>query len=338
MHMHRLKADEAYLVGKGLPPVQAYLNIPEIIRISKENNIDAIHPGYGFLSERSDFARACTDSGIRFIGPSPDVMARMGDKVAARKSAIDAGVVVVPGTDGPVTDVHEAIEFVKSHGLPVILKAAYGGGGRGMRVVKDIDTLEENFQRAVSEAQSAFGNGAMFIERFIENPRHIEVQILGDSAGNIIHLYERDCTVQRRHQKIIEIAPAPNLDPEIRERILADAVKIARFVGYQNAGTVEFLVDEKGRHYFIEVNARLQVEHTITEEVTGVDLVQSQIKIAEGRTLPMLGMTQENISVQGCALQCRVTTEDPAKNFQPDTGRIEVFRSGEIVALFVHKY
>lgn len=189
--MHRLKADEAYLVGKGLPPVQAYLSIPEIIRISKENNIDAIHPGYGFLSERSDFARACTDAGIRFIGPSPEVMARMGDKVEARKAAIEAGVTVVPGTDGPVTTVEDAVAFVKDHGLPVILKAAYGGGGRGMRVVKDMDSLEENFQRAVSEAQAAFGNGAMFIERFIERPRHIEVQILGDSAGNIVHLYER---------------------------------------------------------------------------------------------------------------------------------------------------
>ncbi|KAI1295665.1 Pyruvate carboxylase, mitochondrial [Halotydeus destructor] len=329
MHMHRLKADEAYLVGKGLPPVQAYLNVPEIIRISKENNIDAIHPGYGFLSERSDFARACIDNGIRFIGPSPDVMARMGDKVEARKSAIGAGVTVVPGTDGPVTNVEECKAFVQSHGLPIILKAAYGGGGRGMRVVKDLDTLEENFQRATSEAMAAFGNGAMFIERFIERPRHIEVQILGDGSGNIVHLFERDCSVQRRHQKLIEIAPAPHLNPEIRERILSDAVKIAQYVGYQNAGTVEFLVDEKGRHYFIEVNARLQVEHTITEEVTGIDLVQSQIKIAEGRTLPMLGLTQDKISVQGCALQCRVTTEDPAKSFQPDTGRIEVFRSGE---------
>lgn len=198
-----------------------------------------------------------------------------------------------------------------------------------MRVVKEMDTLEENFQRAVSEALSAFGNGAMFIERFIEKPTHIEVQILGDNAGNIIHLYERDCSVQRRHQKIVEIAPAPNLDPVIRERILADAIKIGTHVGYQNAGTVEFLVDEKGKHYFIEVNARLQVEHTITEEITGIDLVQSQLRIAEGQTLPMLGMTQDKIRVQGCALQCRVTTEDPAKNFQPDTGRIEVFRSGE---------
>ena len=329
MHMHRLKADEAYLVGKGLPPVQAYLNFPEIIRVAKENNVDAIHPGYGFLSERSDFAQACIDAGIKFIGPSPAVMSRMGDKVEARKTAIAAGLQVIPGTEAPMTQVSEARDFVTKSGLPVMLKAAYGGGGRGMRVVRSMDELEENFDRAVSEAVSAFGNGAMFIEKFIEHPRHIEVQILGDSAGNVVHLYERDCSVQRRHQKIVEIAPAPKLDPETRQRILEDAIKIAQFVGYQNAGTVEFLLDENGQHYFIEVNARLQVEHTITEEVTDVDIVQSQIQIAAGKTLPDLNLNQENIQVRGCALQCRVTTEDPAKGFQPDTGRIEVFRSGE---------
>lgn len=329
MHMHRLKADEAYIVGRGLAPVAAYLNIPEIIQIAKENHVDAIHPGYGFLSERADFAQSCIDNGIRFIGPSPKVMSQMGDKVEARKTAIAAGVTVVPGTDAPVTSVAEAREFVRKHGLPVILKAAYGGGGRGMRVVQSLDTLEENFTRAVSEAKSAFGNGAMFIERFIEKPRHIEVQILGDGQGNIVHLYERDCSVQRRHQKIVEIAPAPKLDEEIRQRLLDDAIKIAKFVGYQNAGTVEFLLDENGQHYFIEVNARLQVEHTITEEVTDVDLVQSQIRIADGSSLPSLGLTQDKVHVRGSAIQCRVTTEDPAKGFQPDTGRIEVFRSGE---------
>lgn len=329
MHMHRLKADEAYIIGRGLAPVAAYLNIPEIIQIAKENHVDAIHPGYGFLSERADFAQACIDSGIRFIGPSPKVMSQMGDKVEARKTAIAAGVTVVPGTDSPVTSITEAREFVRKHGLPVILKAAYGGGGRGMRVVQSLDTLEENFSRAVSEAKSAFGNGAMFIERFIEKPRHIEVQILGDHQGNIVHLYERDCSVQRRHQKIVEIAPAPHLDNNTRQRLLDDAIKIAKFVGYQNAGTVEFLLDENGQHYFIEVNARLQVEHTITEEVTDVDLVQSQIRLADGSTLPSLGLTQDKVAVRGSAIQCRVTTEDPAKGFQPDTGRIEVFRSGE---------
>ncbi|XP_075233438.1 pyruvate carboxylase isoform X2 [Lycorma delicatula] len=329
MHMHRQKADESYLVGKGLPPVQAYLNIPEIIRVAKENDVDAIHPGYGFLSERSDFAQAIIDAGIRFIGPSPFVVQQMGDKVAARQAAIDSEVPIVPGTPGPITTTDEAMEFCLKHGLPVIFKAAYGGGGRGMRVVRKMEEVKENFERASSEAAAAFGNGAMFIEKFIERPRHIEVQLLGDNAGNVVHLYERDCSVQRRHQKVVEIAPAPHLDPKVRQAMTDKAVKLAKHVGYSNAGTVEFLCDEKGNFYFIEVNARLQVEHTVTEEITGIDLVQSQIKIAEGMTLPELGLQQEKISPQGFAIQCRVTTEDPAKNFQPDTGRIEVFRSGE---------
>lgn len=328
-HIHRLKADESYLVGEGLPPVQAYLNIPQIIKICQDNGVDAVHPGYGFLSERSDFAQAVIDAGLRFIGPSPKVVYQMGDKVAAREAAIAAGVPIVPGTDGPITTKEEAMEFCVKHGLPVIFKAAYGGGGRGMRVVRKMEEVEENFQRASSEALSAFGNGAMFIEKFIERPRHIEVQLLGDKAGNVVHLYERDCSVQRRHQKVVEIAPAPQLDRKVRDKMTEYAVKLAKHVGYENAGTVEFLVDEKGNFFFIEVNARLQVEHTITEEITGVDLVQSQIRIAEGMTLPELGLEQKNIRVDGFAIQCRVTTEDPAKNFQPDTGRIEVFRSGE---------
>ncbi|XP_014471829.1 PREDICTED: pyruvate carboxylase, mitochondrial isoform X3 [Dinoponera quadriceps] len=329
MQMHRQKADEGYLVGRGLPPVQAYLNIPEIIQVAKENDVDAIHPGYGFLSERSDFTQAVIDAGIRFIGPSPKVVQQMGDKVAARQAAIEAGVPIVPGTDGPVTTSEEAMEFCMKHGLPVIFKAAYGGGGRGMRVVRQMEEVREMFDRASSEAAAAFGNGAMFIEKFIERPRHVEVQLLGDHAGNVVHLYERDCSVQRRHQKVVEIAPAPSLSAKVREKMTEHAVKLARHVGYANAGTVEFLVDETGNFYFIEVNARLQVEHTITEEITGIDLVQSQIRIAEGMTLPELGMTQEKIIPQGFAIQCRVTTEDPAKSFQPDTGRIEVFRSGE---------
>lgn len=328
-HIHRLKADESYLVGEGLPPVQAYLHIPEIIKICLDNGVDAVHPGYGFLSERSDFAQAVIDAGLRFIGPSPKVVYQMGDKVAAREAAIAAGVPIVPGTDGPITTKEEAMDFCIKHGLPVIFKAAYGGGGRGMRVVRKMEEVEENFQRASSEALSAFGNGAMFIEKFIERPRHIEVQLLGDKAGNVVHLYERDCSVQRRHQKVVEIAPAPQLDRKVRDRMTEYAVKLARHVGYENAGTVEFLVDESGNFFFIEVNARLQVEHTITEEITGVDLVQSQIRIAEGMTLPELGLDQNNIKPNGFAIQCRVTTEDPAKNFQPDTGRIEVFRSGE---------
>ncbi|XP_050404897.1 pyruvate carboxylase, mitochondrial isoform X2 [Patella vulgata] len=329
MHMHRQKADESYLIGKGLPPVAAYLNIPEIIHIAKENGVDAVHPGYGFLSERSDFAQACVDAGINFIGPSPEVVRKMGDKVEARQAAIQAGVPVVPGTDGPVKSAGEAVQFCKDHGLPVIFKAAFGGGGRGMRVVRELDEIEENFNRATSEALTAFGNGSLFLEKFIERPRHIEVQILGDSHGNVIHLYERDCSVQRRHQKVVEIAPAPHLDPAIRDRMTADAVKLCRHVGYENAGTVEFLLDNTGNFFFIEVNARLQVEHTVTEEVTGVDLVQSQIRIAEGHKLEALKLAQDNIKLNGCAIQCRMTTEDPAKKFQPDTGRIEVFRSGE---------
>uniref|UniRef100_A0ABD2WD09 Pyruvate carboxylase n=1 Tax=Trichogramma kaykai TaxID=54128 RepID=A0ABD2WD09_9HYME len=329
MQMHRQKADESYMVGRGLPPVQAYLSIPEIIKIAKENDIDAIHPGYGFLSERADFAQAVIDSGIRFIGPDPDVVHRMGDKVAAREAAIASNVQIVPGTDGPVTTSDEAMEFCSKHGLPVIFKAAYGGGGRGMRVVRKMQEVREMFDRASSEAKFAFGNGAMFIEKFIERPRHIEVQLLGDKVGNVVHLYERDCSVQRRHQKVVEIAPAPSLDTNIRKKMTDCAVKLAKHVKYSNAGTVEFLVDEEGNFYFIEVNARLQVEHTVTEEITGIDLVQSQIRIAEGLTLPELGMTQDKIVPRGYAIQCRITTEDPSKQFQPDSGRIEVFRSGE---------
>lgn len=253
----------------------------------------------------------------------------MGDKVAARKAAIEAGVPIVPGTDGPVTTSEEAVDFCQKHGLPVIFKAAYGGGGRGMRVVKKMDEVDEMFKRASSEAKAAFGNGAMFIEKFIERPRHIEVQLLGDKAGNVVHLYERDCSVQRRHQKVVEIAPAPRLPVEVRDKMTECAVRLAKHVGYENAGTVEFLADDKGNFFFIEVNARLQVEHTVTEEITGIDLVQSQIRIAEGMTLPEMGYTQEKIVPQGYAIQCRVTTEDPANDFQPNTGRIEVFRSGE---------
>uniref|UniRef100_A0A674AU43 Pyruvate carboxylase a n=1 Tax=Salmo trutta TaxID=8032 RepID=A0A674AU43_SALTR len=327
--MHRQKADEAYLIGKGLPPVAAYLDIPDIIKVAKENDVDAIHPGYGFLSERSDFAQACVDAGVRFIGPSPDVVRKMGDKVEARSIAIRAGVPVVPGTDGPITCLSEAQEFSNTYGFPIIFKAAYGGGGRGMRVVKEYEELEENYQRAYSEALAAFGNGALFVEKFIEKPRHIEVQILGDKYGNVIHLYERDCSIQRRHQKVVEIAPAVQLDPHLRDRLTADSVNLARQVGYENAGTVEFLVDKHGRHYFIEVNSRLQVEHTVTEQVTDVDLVHAQLRVCEGRSLPELGLKQDKIRINGFAIQCRVTTEDPARGFQPDTGRLEVFRSGE---------
>ncbi|XP_061462783.1 pyruvate carboxylase, mitochondrial isoform X3 [Rhineura floridana] len=327
--MHRQKADEAYLIGRGLPPVQAYLHIPDIIKVAKENEVDAVHPGYGFLSERSDFAQACIEAGVGFIGPSPEVVRKMGDKVEARAIAISAGVPVVPGTDAPISSLSEAQEFSNTYGFPIIFKAAYGGGGRGMRVVRSYEELEENYTRAFSEALSAFGNGALFVEKFVEKPRHIEVQILGDKYGNVVHLYERDCSIQRRHQKVVEIAPAAHLDSQLRSKLTNDAVKLAKQVGYENAGTVEFLVDRQGKHYFIEVNSRLQVEHTVTEEITDVDLVHAQIHISEGKSLPELGLKQDSVRINGCAIQCRVTTEDPARGFQPDTGRIEVFRSGE---------
>ncbi|XP_062867716.1 pyruvate carboxylase a [Trichomycterus rosablanca] len=327
--MHRQKADEAYLIGRGLPPVAAYLHIPDIIKVAKENDVDAIHPGYGFLSERADFAQACFDAGVRFIGPPPEVVRKMGDKVEARSIANQAGVPVVPGTNAPISSLQEAQEFSNTYGFPIIFKAAYGGGGRGMRVVREYEELEENYQRAYSEALAAFGNGALFVEKFIEKPRHIEVQILGDKYGNVIHLYERDCSIQRRHQKVVEIAPATQLDPHLRDRLTADSVSLAKQVSYENAGTVEFLVDKNGKHYFIEVNSRLQVEHTVTEEITDVDLVHAQLRICEGRSLPELGLKQDKIRINGTAIQCRVTTEDPARGFQPDTGRLEVFRSGE---------
>uniref|UniRef100_A0A914NG40 Pyruvate carboxylase n=1 Tax=Meloidogyne incognita TaxID=6306 RepID=A0A914NG40_MELIC len=316
--IHVYKADEAYLIGKGLPPVAAYLNIDQIVDVCST-----------FLSERADFAQACQERGIVFIGPSPSVMRRMGDKVAARQAAIEAGVQVVPGTNHPVTSADEVMDFVKQYGTPIIVKAAYGGGGRGMRKVEREDDVENAFNRAFSEAQAAFGDGSLFVERFVERPRHIEVQIMGDHYGNLIHLYERDCSVQRRHQKVVELAPAPILDPIIRQKMLDDAIKLTKHVGYQNVGTVEFLLDRAGNHYFMEVNARLQVEHTVTEEITGVDLVQAQIRIAEGKSLDDIKLKQDAISVSGAAIQCRVTTEDPAKGFQPDSGRIEVYRSGE---------
>ncbi|KRY18721.1 Pyruvate carboxylase 1 [Trichinella patagoniensis] len=327
--MHRLKADEAYLVGRGMTAVSAYLNIHEIIKLAKIHDVDAIHPGYGFLSERADFAQACHDASITFIGPSPEVMLRMGDKISARVAAAEAGVSVVPGIENPIENAEEAAEFGKQYGFPVIFKAAFGGGGRGMRRVDKLDQVQEAFNRATSEALAAFGNGLMFVEKFIERPRHIEVQILGDMYGNIVHLYERDCSVQRRHQKIIEIAPAPNLDPQKRQLMLDDAVRLARHVKYENAGTVEFLLDQDGRHYFIEVNARLQVEHTVTEDITGVDLVQAQVRIAEGKSLEELHLCQDLVTPIGSALQCRITAEDPSMDFCPDSGRIEVFRSGE---------
>ncbi|KAG9312900.1 pyruvate carboxylase [Chiua virens] len=324
---HRQKADEAYQVGKGLTPVGAYLAQDDIIRIALEHGVDMIHPGYGFLSENAHFARKVEQAGIAFVGPTPDVIDGLGDKTKARTLAMKVGVPVVPGTPGPVGSYIEGESFIKEYGFPVIIKAAMGGGGRGMRVVREQSDFQSAFERAVSEAKSAFGDGTVFIERFLERPRHIEVQILADALGNTIHLFERDCSVQRRHQKVVEVAPATHLPDEVRQAILDDAIKLAKSVSYRNAGTAEFLVDQQGRHYFIEINPRIQVEHTITEEITGIDIVAAQIQIAAGATLPQLGLTQEAITRRGFAIQCRVTTEDAGTGFQPDTGKIEVYRS-----------
>ncbi|GJE91041.1 pyruvate carboxylase [Phanerochaete sordida] len=324
---HRQKADEAYQVGKGLTPVGAYLAQEDIIRIALEHGVDMIHPGYGFLSENAEFARKVEQAGIAFVGPSPEVIDALGDKTKARTIALKIGVPVVPGTPGPVDAYTDANAFIEEYGFPVIIKAAMGGGGRGMRVVREMSDFKNSFERAVSEAKSAFGDGTVFIERFLERPRHIEVQLLADAQGNTIHLFERDCSVQRRHQKVVEVAPATHLPEEVRQAILADAIKLAKSVGYRNAGTAEFLVDQMGRHYFIEINPRIQVEHTITEEITGLDIVAAQIQIAAGATLPQLGLTQDAITKRGFAIQCRITTEDAAAGFQPDTGKIEVYRS-----------
>ncbi|KAL1871885.1 pyruvate carboxylase [Diaporthe australafricana] len=329
LSMHRQKADEAYVIGKRgqYTPVGAYLAGDEIIKIALEHGAQMIHPGYGFLSENAEFAKNVEKAGLIFVGPSAEVIDSLGDKVSARKIAIKANVPVVPGTEGAVEKYEEVKSFTDEYGFPIIIKAAYGGGGRGMRVVRDQESLKENFERATSEAKSAFGNGTVFVERFLDKPKHIEVQLLGDNHGNIVHLYERDCSVQRRHQKVVEIAPAKDLPTETRDAMLNDAVRLAQSVGYRNAGTAEFLVDQQNRYYFIEINPRIQVEHTITEEITGIDIVAAQIQIAAGATLAQLGLTQDRISTRGFAIQCRITTEDPSKNFQPDTGRIEVYRS-----------
>ena len=327
--MHRQKADEAYVIGKRgqYTPVGAYLAGDEIVKIALQHGVNMIHPGYGFLSENADFARAVEKAGIIFVGPTPETIDSLGDKVSARTLAQKCEVPVVPGTPGPVEKFEDVKAFTDEHGFPIIIKAAFGGGGRGMRVVREQATLKDSFERATSEAKSAFGNGTVFVERFLDRPKHIEVQLLGDSAGNVVHLYERDCSVQRRHQKVVELAPAKNLPTEVRDRILADAVRLAKSVNYRNAGTAEFLVDQQNRYYFIEINPRIQVEHTITEEITGIDIVAAQIQIAAGATLQQLGLTQDRISTRGFAIQCRITTEDPANGFSPDTGKIEVYRS-----------
>ena len=329
--LFRTKADEAYQIGKGKTPVGAYLGIDEIIALAKAKGVDAIHPGYGFLAENAEFAQACADEGIEFIGPTADMMNALGDKIQSKLVAHSVGVPTVPGVEKAIETEAEALEFANSCGYPVMLKAAAGGGGRGMRIVRTEEELLPQFRSARSEAAKAFGIDDIFIEKYLENPKHIEVQILGDKAGNIVHLFERDCSIQRRHQKVIEFTPALCLTDAQREAICADAIKIAKAVDYRSAGTVEFLLDPStGKHYFIEMNPRIQVEHTVTEMVTGIDIVQSQILIAEGYALASeeVGIpSQDAIKVTGHAIQCRITTEDPANDFMPDTGTIESYRS-----------
>ncbi|GGK43050.1 pyruvate carboxylase [Nocardia camponoti] len=324
--VHRLKAAESYQIGEKGHPVRAYLSIDAIIDAAKSAGADAIYPGYGFLSENPDLAAACEEAGITFIGPSAHVLEMAGNKATAIAAAREAGLPVLKSSE-PSADVDYLLSAATEFDFPVFVKAVAGGGGRGMRRVETPELLRESIEAASREAESAFGDPTVFLEQAVVNPRHIEVQILADQHGNVMHLFERDCSLQRRHQKVIELAPAPNLDPELRDRICADAVAFARQIGYSNAGTVEFLLDERGKHVFIEMNPRIQVEHTVTEEITDVDLVQAQLRIAAGETLADLGLSQETVSIRGAALQCRITTEDPANGFRPDTGRITAYRT-----------
>jgi pyruvate carboxylase len=329
--LHRFKADEAYLIGAGKGPVEAYLDVEGIVALAKEKDVDAIHPGYGFLSENPALPLACERAGITFIGPSASLLEMLGDKTAARRLAQQAGVPVVPGTEKAVSNPKQAEKIAAGIGFPLIVKAAFGGGGRGMRVVEKAADFVGKLEEARREAKAAFGNDAVFLERFVRRARHVEVQILGDRHGHILHLYERDCSVQRRHQKVVEVAPAVGLDAGIRAALAEAAVKLARAAGYFNAGTVEFLVDaDSGEWYFIEVNPRIQVEHTVTEMVTGIDLVRSQIQVAQGLDLhgPEMNLPlQDSIPLYGYALQCRITTEDPANGFVPDYGKLSTYRS-----------
>ncbi|GAB3942049.1 pyruvate carboxylase [Corynebacterium tapiri] len=323
---HRPFADEAVRIGEEGNPVKAYLDIDEIIRAATQTGADAIYPGYGFLSERADLARACRDNGITFVGPTPETLDLTGDKSAAVEAAKEAGLPVLQDSE-PSTDVDTLVGYAKDFQFPVFVKAVAGGGGRGMRFVEKPEDLASLAAEASREAAAAFGDGHVYLETAVINPQHVEVQILADAHGDVIHLYERDCSLQRRHQKVVEIAPAQHITDELRERICSDAVKFCQHINYRGAGTVEFLVDEAGNHVFIEMNPRVQVEHTVTEEVTGVDIVKSQIHIAAGARLADLGLTQDSIEITGAALQCRITTEDPHNGFRPDSGTITSYRS-----------
>ena len=330
-NLFRTKADEAYLVGESKSPLGAYLDIQGIIEIAKKRKVDAIHPGYGFLAENAEFAKACEEAGIIFVGPPSSVLSQMGDKLAAKEIAKRCNVRTIPGTEKPLASLEEAKKVAAEFGYPVILKAAAGGGGRGMRKVDEESEMEAAFNMVKNESKKAFGSDDIFLEKFLVDPKHIEVQIMADKYGNIVHLFERDCSVQRRYQKVVEFTPAFSVSEEVRKQLYEDAVKIAKEVNYVNAGTVEFLVDRDGGHYFIEMNPRIQVEHTVTEMVTGVDLVRTQILVADGYRLdsPEINIpSQESLKLNGCAIQCRVTTEDPNNNFAPDTGKITAYRSG----------
>ncbi len=327
---HRYKADEAYQIGADDEPLKPYLDIETIVDVAVKHGVDAIHPGYGFLSENVEFARHCEAQGIIFIGPPPRVMELLGNKVSAKQAAREAGIPTIEASEKPLDDLETAMAEARRIGFPLMLKAVSGGGGRGMRVLYDEQALEKAFDEARSEALKAFGDDTVFLEKFVDSPKHIEVQILGDEHGNIVHLFERDCSIQRRFQKVVEVAPSATLAPETREQLFAHALKIMRHVGYVNAGTVEFLVDAEQNAYFIEVNPRVQVEHTVTEEVTGVDIVRSQIHIADGKQLsdPQIGIaSQDSLQCRGYAVQCRITTEDPSRDFQPDFGRLIAYRS-----------
>ncbi len=327
---HRYKADEAYQIGADDEPLKPYLDIDAIVDVAVRHGVDAIHPGYGFLSENVDFARRCEEAGVIFIGPPPRVLDLLGNKVSAKQAAREAGLPIIEASEKPLDDLDTALEEARRIGFPLMLKAVSGGGGRGMRVLRNEAELEKAFAEARGEALKAFGDDTVFLEKFVDAPKHIEVQILADAHGEVVHLFERDCSIQRRFQKVIEMAPNATLSEATRQRLFDDALRIMRHVGYVNAGTVEFLVDSEENHYFIEVNPRVQVEHTVTEEVTGIDIVRSQIHIADGRRLsdPKIGIeSQQALSCNGFAVQCRITTEDPARDFQPDFGRLIAYRS-----------
>ncbi len=334
--LHVRFADEAVCIGPG-PSKESYLNIPRIIAAAEITNAEAIHPGYGFLSENAMFAEICESSGIKFIGPTPDAIEAMGDKALAKETMRKAGVPVIPGSDGVVETLEEAREIANEIGFPVMLKAAAGGGGKGMRMVMSDDELENAWQTARAEAEAAFGNPALYIEKFIEKPRHVEIQILADEHGNVVHLGERDCSIQRRHQKLIEESPSPIVTPELREAMGQAAVKGAKSVKYRSAGTIEFLVDKDGNFYFMEMNTRIQVEHPVTEMVYGIDIVREQIRIAGGEKL---GIKQRQLKPNGHAIECRINAEDPFKGFRPSPGKITAlhFPGGYGVRVDSHIY